>query len=567
VSTLSGKFLSGVNYRTQPAELYSTINPELLGEHLWWRLLVTEDSDGGTYISFAEVEFFTAESPITTVVPVIYDNDGNSYYDAYDGVPIYSAQLSSYNAYEAFNGTITSDGWATHNNDYPPAYIGFHFLTQKEIIGVRTHYYGYYGQETYARQFALEFSDDGINWTRKLLCTPDIENLERYGSQVFWFDAINVIDASLPLHSALGEMVSTNNSEADGTTPSYTAEGVIDLGNNSELAPFESAGELLAGAITNGFQHPVTMPSFTGEGNALNGSIGETEVTLPDYECNAVVVLDHLASLPAYEAGGIGLAGKLLTGSAILPSHTCGGDAVTENVGQASSSLPVYEVASQAIGEGQATADITLTKVALSAEGYAGTVSTAAVIVPAYEVDADGYGEYVGEVAITLPMLQLEATIAPVEALTGAYALNLAIRGLTQFDAYDYNSFATFNGVTLAAGSDGIFVISGEDDNGAAIDASFSMHGKTSEVQRMRQAVVNYRTDGEMMLRVTPEEGDDIYEYALIKSDTTLSKGRTKLGRGIKGSNWQFEVGNVDGADFEVDSIDITANPTARKVK
>jgi len=170
-------------------------------------------------------------------------------------------------------------------------------------------------------------------------------------------------------------------------------------------------------------------------------------------------------------------------------------------------------------------------------------------------------------VAVSMPALMLEATTATDDSVVGGYALNLAMRGLTEFTAYHYNSFATFNGVTLAAGASGVFAITGETDDGNDIDASFGFHAKEPKYARLRDAMVNYRSDGQIILRVIPDETDDVYEYTLNNAFATISKARAKLGRGLKGSNWQFEVSNVDGSDFEIDYIDINADETKRRIK
>lgn len=39
-----------------------------------------------------------------------------------------------------------------------------------------------------------------------------------------------------------------------------------------------------------------------------------------------------------------------------------------------------------------------------------------------------------------------------------------------------------------------------------------------------------------------------------------------KLGRGAKSRYWQFEIANVDGADFELDTLAADEMATARRV-
>jgi hypothetical protein len=39
-----------------------------------------------------------------------------------------------------------------------------------------------------------------------------------------------------------------------------------------------------------------------------------------------------------------------------------------------------------------------------------------------------------------------------------------------------------------------------------------------------------------------------------------------KLPRGVKGNHLEFEVSNVDGADFEIESVDLLVHLTGRKL-
>lgn len=557
----SGITRGSVPFYTRPIGGINLGEIPVTGEHLKWRLRTTEVSAGDDQVTFSEIELYTDASVATDVSP--YGSIENA-----ERFTASSEASTSYPAWEAFNSYETYDGWASEVGDEVGAWIAVELDQPEEVTGVRVVFSGTYGgNDTTPLQFVLEFYNTGLGvWVEKLICNIPVEAQTNDWDQTFRMtdDPISFGSPSLELYTADGFLSSIDNLIP---LPAYSLEGSVYTEDAiADLPAYTIDATGLSGSVTNEVQIEIELPLFDGSGICISGNICSGEVSLPEITGEGYFLTESINSLPAYAAEASCYNGKLLTGSGTVPSYSCSGESLTENVGQADNNLPTYEIAGQAIAEGQATADITLTKIALSAEGYAGSASLAAVTIPAYEIDAEGYPEYVGDVAVTLPMLELVATTLATETTSGAYALNLSMRGLTQFSAYGFNSFAKFNGVTLAAGANGVFAITGENDNGTAIDASFGMHAKEGQVSRLREAVVNYRTDGQVVLRVIPEETDDVYEYTLTNSENTISKARTKLGRGIKGSNWQFEVSNVDGSDLELDYIDIVSNSTSRKV-
>lgn len=56
------------------------------------------------------------------------------------------------------------------------------------------------------------------------------------------------------------------------------------------------------------------------------------------------------------------------------------------------------------------------------------------------------------------------------------------------------------------------------------------------------------------------------YDYTFIGKPGEIAPIRVKLGRGLRGRNWQIEIRNKDGAYFEIDQIDIPSVSTSRRV-
>lgn len=143
-----------------------------------------------------------------------------------------------------------------------------------------------------------------------------------------------------------------------------------------------------------------------------------------------------------------------------------------------------------------------------------------------------------------------------------AWVMNAETHAFTSYSNYPFNSFATIGGKTYGAKADGIYLLEGDTDAGAAIDA-FARGGLTdldsSKFKRMPSAYLGMTTNGRMVLKVTVVDDAGARQehwYALEDRPAgALRMGRVKLGRGLKSTYWGFELANVDGADFALDEI------------
>jgi len=141
---------------------------------------------------------------------------------------------------------------------------------------------------------------------------------------------------------------------------------------------------------------------------------------------------------------------------------------------------------------------------------------------------------------------------------------------LTSYTNYPFNSMTNFNGVLLAAGNGGVFIIGGALDEAAVINAivrtgltDFSTERTTNnQITRITDAYVNVRTDGEMTLKVITEGGE--YDYP-VRAKEGFYPNRVPLGKGAKSKHWQFEISNVEGADFDLNSLAVTPVKTQRR--
>lgn len=134
--------------------------------------------------------------------------------------------------------------------------------------------------------------------------------------------------------------------------------------------------------------------------------------------------------------------------------------------------------------------------------------------------------------------------------------------------AQGFNSFVEHDGKFYAAADDGIYELTGEDDEGTAIDAIAVLKQTDFDVpgeKKARAVYVNARTEGGLFVRVVLDD-NQTFTYEVELSDIVeLQARRAVLGRGLRGVNWQIAVGNLEGADMELASVRITPTEFSRR--
>jgi hypothetical protein len=139
-----------------------------------------------------------------------------------------------------------------------------------------------------------------------------------------------------------------------------------------------------------------------------------------------------------------------------------------------------------------------------------------------------------------------------------AWAINYETNAPSRYDSLPANSMCLFNGKTYMACAAGIYEIGADDDAGRPIQASATLaqtnFGSTKN-KRIPYVYVGMRSAGAMQLKAIANNQSDRY-YALNAIGGAVRGSRADIGKGLEGQYWQFRVDNVNGADFELDSIE-----------
>lgn len=145
-------------------------------------------------------------------------------------------------------------------------------------------------------------------------------------------------------------------------------------------------------------------------------------------------------------------------------------------------------------------------------------------------------------------------------------------RPFSEYTGFEFNSMTRIGDRYFGAADAGLYTLSGDTDAGAQIDAHLSSmmldFGSTAQ-KRVVAAYLGYTSTGTVVLKVrSVDEGKLVehwYEANEVVADAPRD-GYRPLGRGLKSRYWQFELANVDGADFEIDKLELQPIMLSRRV-
>lgn len=148
------------------------------------------------------------------------------------------------------------------------------------------------------------------------------------------------------------------------------------------------------------------------------------------------------------------------------------------------------------------------------------------------------------------------------------WVLNLDSGATTQYENYGFNSYLSVGGVEYGVAPDGLYELNADTDAGDDIDAglylAISQLGDVRE-KRSFAAYVAVASDDVMILKVVVDGGTE-YVYEARSSSTSVQTHRFDLGRGLRGTHWQFSLLNKDGADFDIQQLEFMPLVGKRRV-
>ncbi|RPI52657.1 MAG: hypothetical protein EHM49_05235 [Deltaproteobacteria bacterium] len=149
--------------------------------------------------------------------------------------------------------------------------------------------------------------------------------------------------------------------------------------------------------------------------------------------------------------------------------------------------------------------------------------------------------------------------------------MNISNKAISTYSGYNFNSIANFNGTILGAMATGIYELSGANDNGTDIDAVLktgTMDFGERAIKHIRDLWLTFRSTGKLRIKVWINEdtSTEIHKDTSI-TGTAMAEERLKIPRGLRGRFFTIEINNIDGVDFDIDSLSMLVESLVRKIR
>ena len=147
------------------------------------------------------------------------------------------------------------------------------------------------------------------------------------------------------------------------------------------------------------------------------------------------------------------------------------------------------------------------------------------------------------------------------------WAINTRTNAVTEYTNYNFNGFAQFGKTYIATASTGIYELDGESDAGSNIIAdiiSGYMQLNATKLSGLKGVYLAVRGQGLWYLKLIAGTGQE-YVYRL-KTQPGLMNAKVNVGKGLRQRYLAFQLTSIDGADFDLDSLEFVPMLSDRRV-
>lgn len=147
------------------------------------------------------------------------------------------------------------------------------------------------------------------------------------------------------------------------------------------------------------------------------------------------------------------------------------------------------------------------------------------------------------------------------------HSVNLDGFGSTTYTGYAFTSFACIAGRYYGTKDGGLYLLDGETDDGAPIQAAIcpgKLDFGTSQNKTVVEAWLGVRSGSALACKLNAEGHEYLYRAESF-NDEELEQHRIKFGKGLKANYITPVFYNQDGEDFEVDALEFAIATLSRK--
>lgn len=149
------------------------------------------------------------------------------------------------------------------------------------------------------------------------------------------------------------------------------------------------------------------------------------------------------------------------------------------------------------------------------------------------------------------------------------WVMNPTNAAVWRYTNYNFNSIAVVGDEVYMANEDGLYKMEGVKDDGEYIVAKIktaSLDFGSSALKSIEEICLGVVNTGELVLKVTVDGQHTTY-YELKNKSTGLENQRIRVGKGLHGRYWQFELITRNNTELELDSFEILPFVFGRRVR
>lgn len=156
-----------------------------------------------------------------------------------------------------------------------------------------------------------------------------------------------------------------------------------------------------------------------------------------------------------------------------------------------------------------------------------------------------------------------------------AWTVNTATAGHSRYSNYPFNGFMQLGSKYYGTSEEGLYLLEGSSDDGVAIAAKIragmSKLGN-SNMKSIQSMYLGYRANGNLQVKVILADGHngrrEAHVYDLVeRGGGSQREQRVPIGRGLQSVYWDYEISNVAGVEFDIDTVEILPLVHERRVR
>lgn len=329
---------------------------------------------------------------------------------------------------------------------------------------------------------------------------------------------------------------------------------------NSLTASIDLLAHTASGEGYGGPVGAITLLGHSVSAGGVGGGTGTAAIDLLSLQLSAGGNESASITLLVHDVVAAGATGTIGSLGATFAAPSLTAQGTSEVLGEAANDLLYHSSSSAGLVGNTGSLSGTLAIHRIETVAFGGNVGTAAISLLLHTTSSVAFAAVTGEAAVTLAGHYIEAAGFPTLAESyRTWVLNLRNAALTEYDNFEFNSFAYFDGKYLAAGPGGVVELGTQELDG---DEKIAWRVRTGSVdydstylKRVPRVYVTGEFGGSVYFRtITSEDGERTYLLPHNGNEGDQQR-RVPIGQGPKSLQWAYELEGINGCDVRISRL------------